>query len=81
MEEYKLSGMKHISYGVNDFGEIRQNDYYYVDKTTFIPFIEQSDRYFFFMRPLRITFRTLSVPMSKLNHWGRKKNVVPLEVE
>lgn len=36
-----------------NFSLIRQEDYYYVDKTHFIPLIEQADRFFFFIRPRR----------------------------
>ena len=31
-----------------NFALIRREDYYYVDKTHYIPLIEQADRFFFF---------------------------------
>jgi len=36
-----------------NFADIRQDNYYYVDKTRFIPMIEEADRFFFFIRPRR----------------------------
>ncbi len=36
-----------------NFAVIRREDYYYVDKTRFIPMIEEADRFFFFIRPRR----------------------------
>ena len=44
---------KRIPYGMMNFEDIRLEDYYYVDKTHFIPLIEQADRFFFFIRPRR----------------------------
>ena len=32
-----------------NFALIRREDYYYVDKTHYIPLIEQADRFFFFI--------------------------------
>lgn len=42
-----------IPYGKQNWEEVRLNGYYYVDKTRFIPEIEQSNDYFFFIRPRR----------------------------
>lgn len=44
---------KRLPYGMMNFAVIRREDYYYVDKTHFIPQIEQADRFFFFIRPRR----------------------------
>lgn len=49
--EYNLSDSKLIPYGMMNFETIRLDNYYYVDKTAFIPLIEDADRYIFFMRP------------------------------
>ena len=51
--EYVLSDRKLLPYGMMNFEDIRLDNYYYVDKTAFIPLIEQSDRFFFFIRPRR----------------------------
>ena len=42
-----------IPYGMMNFLAIREDNYYYVDKTRFIEKIENSNRYFFFTRPRR----------------------------
>lgn len=44
---------KNIPYGITDFNLIRTENYYYVDKTRFLPLIEQVARYFFLIRPRR----------------------------
>ena len=51
--KYIVPGRKRLPYGMMNFADIRQDNYYYVDKTAFIPLIEQSDRFFFFIRPRR----------------------------
>ena len=38
-----------IPYAVADFVDLRERGYYYVDKTRFIPLIEEADRFFFFI--------------------------------
>lgn len=45
--------MKTIPYGISDYERISLQDYYYIDKTRFIPLIEQSVSYFFLIRPRR----------------------------
>ncbi|MGK5093083.1 AAA family ATPase, partial [Deltaproteobacteria bacterium TL4] len=45
-------GVRNIAYGVADFEEIRLKNDYYVDKTRFIPLLEEN-RYIFFIRPRR----------------------------
>ncbi|MRZ17644.1 AAA family ATPase, partial [Parabacteroides distasonis] len=47
--EYVSSERKLLPYGMMNFADIRLDNYYYVDKTSFIPVIEQSDRFFFFI--------------------------------
>ena len=39
-----ISDSKLLPYGMMNFAVIRRDDYYYVDKTAFIPLIERSDR-------------------------------------
>lgn len=45
--------IKGIPYGVSDYEVITRDNLYYVDKTRFIPLIEQVARYFFLIRPRR----------------------------
>ena len=64
--EYVSSDRKLLPYGMMNFEDIRLDNYYYVDKTSFIPLIEQSDRFFFFIRPRR--FGT-SLTLNMLQHY------------
>ena len=51
MEEYIVPDRKRLPYGMMNFADIRLDNYYYVDKTMYIPMIEQADRYILFNRP------------------------------
>ena len=42
-----------IPYGVADFRRIRNEGYYYVDKSGYIPLLEQAGSFLFFVRPRR----------------------------
>lgn len=66
MEEYIVSNRKRIPYGMMNFAVIRRDDCYYVDKTRFIPLIEEADKFFFFIRPRRFG-KSLTVNM--LQHY------------
>ena len=55
-----------IPYGMMNFVAIREDNYYYVDKTRFIEKIENSNRYFYFIRPRRFG---KSLTMSMLRHY------------
>ncbi len=44
---------KRLPYGMQNWEDVRLHDYYYVDKTRFIPLIEEANHYFFFIRPRR----------------------------
>ena len=44
---------KRIPYGMQNFEDVIKEDCYYVDKTPFIEEIEESNKYFFFIRPRR----------------------------
>lgn len=52
--KYVSSDRKLLPYGMMNFEDIRLDNYYYVDKTSYIPLIEQSDRFFFFYPPAPI---------------------------
>ncbi len=43
-----------IPYGIKDFKTIREEGYYYVDKTAYIRRMEERDRFVFFVRPRRM---------------------------
>ncbi len=42
-----------IPYGISDFKRVRTEGYYYIDKTGYIPMLEQSASFLFFVRPRR----------------------------
>ena len=65
-EQYTAVKPKGIPYGMMNFVAIREDNYYYVDKTRFIEKIENSNRYFFFIRPRRFG---KSLTMSMLRHY------------
>lgn len=44
---------KRIPYGMMNFVSVRRDDCYYVDKTDFIAQIEDSNKFFFNIRPRR----------------------------
>ena len=66
MEEYIAPKRKRIPYGMMNFAVIRRDDCYYVDKTRFIPIIENADKFFFFIRPRRFG---KSLTVSMLQHY------------
>ena len=44
---------KGIPYGVADFEEVRRENFYYVDKTWYLPVLEDENKYLFLIRPRR----------------------------
>ena len=57
---------KRIPYGMMNFVTVRRDDCYYVDKTRFIPTIEQANKFFFYIRPRRFG---KSLTISMLHHY------------
>lgn len=55
---------KRIPYGMMNFVTVRRDDCYYVDKTDFIEAIEESNKFFFFIRPRRFG-KSLTLSMLK----------------
>jgi hypothetical protein len=45
--------VKAVPYGISDYGLIRRENYYYVDKTQYLKKIQKAGRYLFFIRPRR----------------------------
>ena len=57
---------KRIPYGMMNFVAVREDDCYFVDKTRFIPVMEQANKFFFFIRPRRFG---KSLTLSMLKHY------------
>ena len=57
---------KRIPYGMMNFIDVREGNYYYVDKTHYIEKIEDANRFFFFIRPRRFG---KSLTISMLHHY------------
>ena len=57
---------KRIPYGMMNFVAIREDNYYYVDKTRFVEKVENANRFFFFIRPRRFG---KSLTISMLHHY------------
>lgn len=67
MTDYKL-----LPLGISDFRRIRKQNYYYVDKSMYIPKIELASSYLFFVRPSRF---------GKSLSYYCEKGVISLDVE
>ena len=65
-EENVKQKLRRIPYGMMNFVAIREDNYYYVDKTRYIESVENSNRFFFFIRPRRFG---KSLTMSMLQHY------------
>ena len=50
MEKAKVKG---IPYGVARFEDIRRDNLYYIDKTMYLPLLEETSNYLFLIRPRR----------------------------
>ena len=48
-----MNQVKGIPYGISDFKRIRNNNFYFVDKTRYLPLIEKMPNYLFLVRPRR----------------------------
>ncbi len=63
---YERPKRKRILYGMMNFIDVRESNCYYVDKTVFIPMIEDANKYFFYIRPRRFG---KSLTISMLRHY------------
>jgi hypothetical protein len=52
-DENNTHSVKEIPYGISDYELIRKENYYYVDKTSYLTTIKKTGRYLFFIRPRR----------------------------
>ncbi len=59
--DYKL-----IPYGISDFAQLRRENKYYVDKTTYLPKLEEAGNFLFLIRPRRFG---KSLFLSMLKHY------------
>lgn len=48
-----MNSVKGIPYGISDFNRMRNENFYYVDKTHYLPLIERMPSYLFLIRPRR----------------------------
>lgn len=48
-----MNKVKGIPYGISDFNRMRNDNFYFVDKTKYLPLIEQMPSYLFLIRPRR----------------------------
>ena len=48
-----MEEIKQVPYGVSSFVEVVEQNLYYVDKTMYLPLLEQQPRYLFLIRPRR----------------------------
>ena len=55
-ERRKRIYRKRIPYGMQNFEDVIKEDCFYVDKTPFIEDIEESNKYFFYIRPRRLAY-------------------------
>ena len=47
------TAIKGIPYGVANFEQVRSENRYYVDKTMYLPLLEEASNYLFLIRPRR----------------------------
>ena len=63
-----------IPYGVADFKRIRNEGYYYIDKTGYIPLLEQVGSFLFFVRPRRFGKSLMASMLRCYYDIGEKEN-------
>ena len=59
-----MTQIHRLPLGINDFPELREGNYYYVDKTAYIEAMERTSRFLFFTRPRRFG-KSLFISMIK----------------
>jgi len=63
---------KKIPYGISSYKTIRQENYYYVDKTRFIPQFEETGKFLFLIRPRRFGKSSLLTVLESYYDISRK---------
>ena len=69
-----------IPYGVADFVKLRTRGHYFVDKTQFLPRLEQTGEFLFLIRPRRFgNFSRLKAIIEQGEHIGKVATSFPVE--
>ena len=68
-----MNNVKQLPYGVSDFESVMKDNLYYVDKTMYIPLLEEQPRYLMFIRPRRFG-KSLLLSMLKAYYDKAKKD-------
>ena len=68
-----MNNVKRLPYGVSDFEYVMEANLYYVDKTMYIPMLEQQPNYLMFIRPRRFG-KSLLLSMLKAYYDKAKKD-------
>ena len=48
-----MAPIQRLPYGISDFKQLREENLYYVDKTMYLPVMEDTDNFLFLIRPRR----------------------------
>ncbi len=67
-----MNPYKKIPYGISSYKTIRQENYYYVDKTRYIPQIEETGKFLFLIRPRRFGKSSLLTVLESYYDINRK---------
>ena len=69
-----MEQVKGIPYGVARFEEVREKNRYYVDKTMYLPLLEETSDYLFLIRPRRFgkSDKRLFVPHPSAPIWQKR---------
>ena len=68
-----MNKIKQLPYGVSDFEYVMRENFYYVDKTMYIPILEEQPNYLMFIRPRRFG-KSLLLSMLKTYYDKAKKD-------
>ena len=72
LESKQMEKCRKIPYGISSYGTIRREGYYYVDKTRFIPKLEDAGRFLFLIRPRRFGKSSLLTLLESYYDLSRK---------
>jgi len=67
-----MTSYKKIPYGISSYKTIRQENYYYVDKTRYIPQFEETGKFLFLIRPRRFGKSSLLTVLESYYDISRK---------
>ena len=69
-----MTGNRKIPYGISSFTRLREEGYYYVDKTEYLAQMEARDSFIFFVRPRRFGKSLFISMMENYYDLNRKKD-------